>query len=42
MSATEAIQGAALAFEGVDHVEGRDGLAASVLRVGDGVADQSF
>ena len=31
--ASEAIEGAALALEGVDHVQGRDGLAASVLGV---------
>jgi hypothetical protein len=35
----EAVQGAALALEGVHHVEGRDRLAAGVLGVGDGVAD---
>ena len=36
---TEAVQGAALALEGVHHVQGSDGLAASVLGVGDGVTD---
>uniref|UniRef100_A0A8R7P195 Uncharacterized protein n=1 Tax=Triticum urartu TaxID=4572 RepID=A0A8R7P195_TRIUA len=37
--AAEAVEGAALALEGVDDVHGGDGLAAGVLRVGDGVAD---
>ena len=37
--AAEAIQGAALALERVHHVEGGDGLAASVLGVGHGIAD---
>ena len=37
--AAEAVEGAALALEGVDDVEGGDGLALGVLRVGDGVAD---
>ncbi|XP_028712048.1 uncharacterized protein LOC114682366 [Peromyscus leucopus] len=37
--ASEAVQGAALALERVDHVHGGDGLALSVLGVGDGVAD---
>jgi hypothetical protein len=36
---TEAVEGAALALEGVDDVKSSDGLAASVLSVGDGVAD---
>ena len=36
---TKAVQGAALALEGVDHVEGGHGLAAGVLGVGDSVAD---
>jgi hypothetical protein len=35
----EAVEGLALALEGVDDVEGRHGLAASVLSVGHGVAD---
>ena len=35
----EAVEGAALALEGVHDVEGGDGLAAGVLGVGDGVAD---
>ena len=37
--AAEAVQGAALALEGVHDVEGRDGLPAGVLGVGDGVTD---
>ena len=37
--AAEAVEGAALALERVDDVHGCDGLAAGVLRVGDGVAD---
>mmetsp|Transcript_5230 Transcript_5230/g.17365 ORF Transcript_5230/g.17365 Transcript_5230/m.17365 type:complete len:231 (+) Transcript_5230:171-863(+) len=36
---TEAIQGAALALEGVHHVHGGDGLAAGMLGVGDHVTD---
>jgi hypothetical protein len=36
---TETVQSAALALEGVDDVHGGDGLPASVLGVGDGVAD---
>ena len=35
----EAVQGAALALEGVHDVQRRDRLAAGVLRVGDGVTD---
>ncbi len=37
--ASEAIQGPALALEGVDHVEGSDGLATAVLGVGHSVTD---
>ncbi|KAF1414323.1 hypothetical protein FQV23_0002232, partial [Spheniscus humboldti] len=37
--AAEAVEGASLALEGVDHVHGRDRLPLGVLRVGDGVAD---
>ena len=37
--AAEAVEGAALALERVDYVHGGDGLAAGVLRVGDGVTD---
>jgi hypothetical protein len=36
---TEAVEGAALALEGVDDVEGGDGLALGVLGVRDGVTD---
>ena len=35
----EAVEGLALALEGVDHVHGGDGLAASVLGVGDRITD---
>ena len=35
----EAVEGLALALEGVDDVEGGDGLAAGVLGVADGVLD---
>uniref|UniRef100_A0A8R7QN50 Uncharacterized protein n=1 Tax=Triticum urartu TaxID=4572 RepID=A0A8R7QN50_TRIUA len=38
-SAAESVEGAALALERVDDVHGGDGLAAGVLGVGDGVAD---
>ena len=38
-SAAEAVEGAALALESVDDVEGGDGLALGVLGVGDGVTD---
>merc|ERR1719220_1369255 len=37
--APEAVEGAALPLEGVDHVHGGDGLPLGVLGVGDGVAD---
>ena len=37
--AAEAVEGAALPLEGVDHVHGGDGLPLSVLGVGHGVAD---
>lgn len=37
--AAEAVEGAALAFEGVHDIEGGDGLALGVFGVGDGVAD---
>ena len=37
--AAEAVEGLALALEGVDHVHGGDGLAAGVLGVGHGVTD---
>jgi len=35
----ETVQSAALAFKGVDHVHGSDGLPLGVLGVGDGIAD---
>ena len=35
----EAVEGLALALEGVDDVHGGDGLAAGVLGVGDGITD---
>lgn len=35
----EAVQSATLALEGIDHVHGSDGLALSVLSVGDGIPD---
>jgi hypothetical protein len=38
----KAVEGAALALEGVADVHSRDRLAASVLGVGDGVADDGF
>ena len=37
--AAETVQGAALALERVDDIHGGDGLAASVLGVGHGIAD---
>ena len=37
--ASEAVEGAALALEGVHDVQGRDGLAACMLRVGHGIPD---
>ena len=40
--ASEAVDGSSLALEGVDDVEGGDGLAASVLGVGDRVTDDSL
>jgi len=39
---TETVQGAALALESVDDVEGGDGLALGVLGVGDGVTDDTL
>ena len=38
-SSTEAVEGSALSLEGVDNIEGSDGLPAGVLGVGDGVTD---
>ena len=37
--AAEAVEGLALALEGVDDIHGGDGLPASVLGVGDGITD---
>ena len=39
---TETVEGAALALERVDNVEGRDGLALGVLSVGNRVADDAL
>lgn len=39
---TETVQGTALALEGVDNVEGGDGLALGVLSVGDSVTDDTL
>ena len=39
---TETVQGAALALESVDNVQGGDGLALGVLSVGDGVTDDTL
>ena len=36
---TEAVESASLALERIDDVESRDGLAARMLSVGDGIAD---
>ena len=36
---SEAVESASLSLEGVDDIEGSDGLSASVLGVGDGVSD---
>ena len=38
----EAVQGAALSLEGVDHIHCSDSLAASVLTVGHGITDHVF
>ena len=40
--AAEAVEGAALALEGVDDVHGGDGLAAGVLGVGDSITDDGL
>ena len=39
---TETIQGAALALQGIDDVQGGDSLALGVLSVGDGVTDDTL
>ena len=40
--AAEAVEGAALALEGIDDVHGGDGLPAGVLGVGHGVTDDGL
>lgn len=40
--ATETVESAALSLEGVDDVEGGDGLALGVLSVGDCVTDDAL
>ena len=39
---TETVEGTALALEGVDDVEGGDGLALGVLGVGNSVTDNAL
>ena len=39
---TEAVEGTALALEGVHNVERGDGLALGVLGVGNGIADDAL
>jgi hypothetical protein len=39
---TESVEGAALAFQSIDDVEGCDGLSLGVLSVCDGIADDTF
>ena len=39
---TEAVEGSALALEGIDDIEGGDGLALGMLSVGDGITDDIF
>ena len=39
---TETVDGTALALEGVDDIEGGDGLALGVLGVGDGITDDTL
>ena len=39
---TETIEGTALALEGVDDIEGCDGLPLGVLGVGDGITDDTL
>ena len=38
-SSTETVEGSALSLEGIDDIEGGDGLSLGVLGVGDGVLD---
>ncbi len=40
--ATETIQGAALSLEGVDHIEGGDGLSLGVFGVGNSITNDTF
>ena len=40
--ATETVESAALALEGVDHVQRGDGLAFGVLSVGDGITNDGL
>jgi hypothetical protein len=39
---TETVQSPALALEGIDDIKRGNGLALGVLRVGDGVTDDTF
>ena len=39
---TETVEGTALALEGVDNIKRGDSLALGVLRVGDGVTDDTL
>ena len=38
----EAVQGTSLAFQGIDHIHGCDGLSLGVLGVSDGISDDIF
>lgn len=38
----EAVQGAALTFQGVDYIHGSDSLPLGMLGVGDGISDDVF
>ena len=39
---TETVEGTALSLQRVDYVQGGDGLALSVLSVGDGITDDTL
>ena len=39
---TETVESATLSLEGIDHVEGSDGLALGVLGVCDGITDDTL
>jgi hypothetical protein len=39
---TETVKGTALALEGVDNIEGGDGLALGVLSVGDSITNDTL